>query len=166
MKYGAFTHNSAHPKVKKCSKWSETHKHATQVYIWGDIYISLASFPIEPPEFHYISVVCMAWRTHSTMKPMWLNTMTPRQNCRHLADDIFKCIFLNENAWISLTLKFIPKVRININNIPALVPIMAWRRPGDQPLSAAMMVRLSTHVCVTRPQWVKLTNLQRNDFTY
>ena len=32
---------------------------------------------------------------------------------------------------------------------------MAWRRPGDKPLSEPMMVRLTTHICVTRPQWVK-----------
>ena len=31
---------------------------------------------------------------------------------------------------------------------------MAWRRPGDKPLSESMMVRLPTHICVTRPQWV------------
>ena len=41
------------------------------------------------------------------------------------------------------------------NNIPALVQIMAWRRPGDKPLSEPMMVNLLTHICVTRPQWVK-----------
>ena len=50
-----------------------------------------------------------------------VNTLRPRQNGRHFADDIFKCIFLNENAWISLkiSLKCVPKVRIH--NIPALV---------------------------------------------
>ena len=32
---------------------------------------------------------------------------------------------------------------------------MAWRRPGDKPLSEPMMVCLLTHICVTRPQWVK-----------
>ena len=32
---------------------------------------------------------------------------------------------------------------------------MAWRRPGDKPLPEPMMVRLTTHICVTRPQWVK-----------
>ena len=31
---------------------------------------------------------------------------------------------------------------------------MAWRRPGDKPLSEPMMVRLPTHICVTQPQWV------------
>ena len=32
---------------------------------------------------------------------------------------------------------------------------MAWRRPGDKPLSEPMMVGLTTHICVTRPQRVK-----------
>ena len=49
-------------------------------------------------------------------------------------------------------MKFVPKGWIN--NIPALVQIMAWRRPGDKPLSETMLVRLLTHICVTRPQWV------------
>ena len=31
---------------------------------------------------------------------------------------------------------------------------MAWRRPGDKPLSERMMVRLPTHTCIARPQWV------------
>ena len=42
-----------------------------------------------------------------------------------------------------------------INNIPALVHIMAWRRVGDNPLFEPMIVSLLTHICVTRPQWVK-----------
>ena len=29
-----------------------------------------------------------------------INTSRPRQNGRHVADDIFKCIFLNENSLI------------------------------------------------------------------
>ena len=31
---------------------------------------------------------------------------------------------------------------------------MAWRRPGDKPLSEPMMVSLPMHICVTRPQCV------------
>ena len=30
------------------------------------------------------------------------NVLKPRQNGRHFADDIFKCIFFNENAWIQI----------------------------------------------------------------
>ena len=83
------------------------------------------------------------------------NTLRPRQNGRLFADDTFKCIFLNENIRISTknSLKFVPKALIN--NMPALVLIMAWRRPGDKPLSEPMLVRSLTHICVTRPQWVK-----------
>ena len=40
------------------------------------------------------------------------------------------------------------------SNIPALVQIMTWRRPGDKPLSESMMVSLFTHICVTWPQWI------------
>ena len=82
------------------------------------------------------------------------NTLRPRQNGRHFADDIFKCIFFNENVSIAIkiSLKFVPKGPIN--NIPALVQIMAWRRPGDKLLSEPVVVSLLTHICITRPQWV------------
>ena len=82
------------------------------------------------------------------------NTLRPRQNGRHFPGDIFKWIFFNENAWISIniSLKFVPMGLIY--NIPTLVQVMAWRRPGDKPLSEPMKVRLPTHMCVTRPQWV------------
>ena len=83
-----------------------------------------------------------------------INILRPRQNGRHFADDIFKCIFLNENIWIpvKISLKYVPKGPIN--NIPTFVQIMAWRRSGDKPLSKPMMVGLPAHICVTRPQWV------------
>ena len=69
-----------------------------------------------------------------------LNTLRPRQDGRHFPDDIFKCIFLNENVWISIkiSLKFVPKGPINI--IPVLFQIIAWRRPGDKPLSEPMVI--------------------------
>ena len=54
------------------------------------------------------------------------------------ADDIFICIFLNENIWISIkmSLKFVPKGPIN--NISALVQIMDWRQTGGKPISEPM----------------------------
>ena len=78
-----------------------------------------------------------------------INTCRPRQNGRHFADDIFKCIFLNDNVKISVkfSLNLVPKGPIN--NIPSLVHIMAWRRPGDKPLSKWMMVSLLTHICLS-----------------
>ena len=54
----------------------------------------------------------------------------------------------------------------NAGIIPALVQIMAWRRPGDKPLSEAMMVNLLTHICVSRPQWVKTVWLSLINMNY
>ena len=78
-----------------------------------------------------------------------VNTLRARHNGRHFADDIFKCIFLSKNVWIpiEISLKFVLKGPINY--IPASVQIMAWRQ------SEPMLVRLLTHICVTRPQCVK-----------
>ena len=78
-------------------------------------------------------------------------------NSRHFPDDVFRCIFLNENICISIkiSLKFVPKGPIN--NILVLVQIMAWRRLGVKPSYEPMMVRLPTHICVTRPQWVSIS---------
>ena len=87
--------------------------------------------------------------------PGRLNTLRPRQDGRYFADDIFKCIFFNENGCILIkcSLKYVRKG--SIDNNPPLVPIMAWRRSGDKPLSEPMLIILPTHICVTRPQWVK-----------
>ena len=92
---------------------------------------------------------------HDILWPQWVNTLRPRQNGCHFTDDSFNCIFLNENALISIeiSLKFFPMGPVN--NIPELVQIIAWRRSGNKPLSEPMMVSLVTHICVTRPQWVK-----------
>ena len=74
------------------------------------------------------------------MIPVYMNTLGPRQNGRHFADDIFKCISLNENSWIlnKISLKYVPWGLIN--NMATLVRIMAWRRTGDKSLSEAMLV--------------------------
>ena len=80
------------------------------------------------------------------------NTLRPRQDGRHFADDIFTFIFFNENCCIlnKFSLKYVRKGPIDNN--PALVLIMAWRRSGDKPLSEPMMMSLPTRICVTRPQ--------------
>ena len=92
---------------------------------------------------------CHAWRHHLSelvLRQSWTqfpllpnNTLGPRQDGRHFADDIFKRIFLNENVWISIhiSLKFNPGP---MEDIPVLVQIMAWCRPGNKPLSEPMMV--------------------------
>ena len=91
----------------------------------------------------------LVWPTAELHK-VWITTLRPRQNWRHFTDDIFKCNFLNENAWIliKIPLNFVPKGLIN--NIPVLVQIMAWRHSGDKPLSEPMIFSLRTGPqCVT-----------------
>ena len=61
-----------------------------------------------------------------------LNTLLGKDKmAATLADNIFKCNFVNENVLIpiKISLQFISKGLIN--NIPSLVQIMAWCRPGD-----------------------------------
>ena len=50
-----------------------------------------------------------------------------------LADDIFKCILLNENDKIPIriSLKLVPRSPVNK---PALVQVMAWCWTGEKPL--------------------------------
>ena len=87
----------------------------------------------------------------------WVNNREAgdlRRNRAHYDVTVMICTFLNENVWIliKIPLKFVLKGPMN--DIPALIYMMAWHRPGDKPLSEPMVVRLPTHICVARPQWV------------
>ena len=75
-------------------------------------------------------------------------------NGRHFRDDIFKSISLNENIWISnkISFKYVPWGVID--NMSVLVQIMAWRRPGDKPLSEPMLTQTPTQICGIRGRWV------------
>ena len=57
------------------------------------------------------------------------------------ADDIFKCIFLNENDKIPFQISLKHVHRNPIDNKPALVQVMAWRRIGGKPLPEPMMTQ-------------------------
>ena len=115
--------------------------------------------------------VLSCWRKFPQTGMMWLNSYSKIKIAPLLLADILthwgqdkmvdifqtrfsNAFFFNENIWISIpySLKFVPKGPIN--KIPALVQIMAWHGPGDKPSSESLMVRLSTHICGTLPQWV------------
>ena len=89
-----------------------------------------------------------------------LNSSPPGQYGPYFTDDIFNFIFLNENILIliQISLKFVPTGPINY--IPALVQIMAWRRPGDKPLSESMLTQFTVHICGTRGRWGNLNMLK------
>ena len=70
-----------------------------------------------------------------------------------ISQTTFSRAFVNENCFILIkcSLKYVRNGPIDNN--PALVQIMAWRRSGDKP-SSEPMISLPTHICITRPQWV------------
>ena len=53
----------------------------------------------------------MVWTFEKQYNEAIFNTLRPMQESRHFPDDMFKCITLNENAWIliKISLKFAPK---------------------------------------------------------
>ena len=71
------------------------------------------------------------------------NTLGPKEYDRRFANDLFKLIFVNENCcnFIHISLKFVHNGRID--NMSALILIMAWRRRGDKPSSEPMMESLT-----------------------
>ena len=68
-----------------------------------------------------------------------INRLRLRQRGHHFTDDIFKCIFLNEDILIviEISVKFVPKGPIN--NIPTLDQTMALCEQGNKPLSEPMI---------------------------
>ena len=105
-------------------------------------------------QMHFGEIKCMYWRSkcyqHIESETKW----TPFSR-RHFQMDFLEWKCMN---FIKISLKFVPMGQIN--NIPALVHTMAWRHPGNMPLPEPMMVNLLTHICVTRPQWVKTALFQ------
>ena len=65
----------------------------------------------------------------------YINRLMPEQNSWHFADDIFKCIFFNENLeiLIQISLYFAPKEGW-IENISAVVQVMIWCLTDTKPL--------------------------------
>ena len=137
------------PKLQRLHRWSlEIDKFFLPTLNRGCNYLSLLGFKLNNVRKQGPG----GWELTSFLSPFehhlidnqhlykHINTLRPRQNGRHFADDIFKCIFMNQNVWIpiKISLKFVPKSPIN--DIPALVQIMTWRRPGDKPLSEPMLV--------------------------
>ena len=118
---------------------------------WNRTIAKLHLFQITRKEAKQITINVVKNRINGTL----FNSLRPRQDGRHFPDDIFNCIFFNEKVWIFIKISLLCVPKCPINNIPSLVQIMAWRRPGDRPLSEQMMFTLLTQLCVTRPQWVK-----------
>ena len=81
-----------------------------------------------------------------------ITRMRQKQNGRHFADGIYKCILLYEwyGILVQIWLKFVP--RVLFDNKSALVQIMAWHHTGYKPLSEPMMAYFThTYMHHTQP---------------
>ena len=99
------------------------------------------------PSIHCLIMIQCVWKTHECA--IWhIETETKLPPFRRRR---FQTHFLE---WISIkiTLKFVPNGPID--EMTALLQIMAWHSIGDKPLSEPIMAYVPTHICVTRPQWV------------
>ena len=76
--------------------------------------------------------VCVSSHLFSTTR---FNTLRARQNGRHFANDIFKCISVDGNFSISdkIWLKYVTYGLIH--NVPVPIQVMAWCCSGNKPLS-------------------------------
>ena len=93
-------------------------------------------------------ILCLIWILSQNIEP---ESICPSFRRRHF--------HIHYRQWVStkISQKFVPKGPNN--NILALFRIMAWHQLGDKPLSEPVVVSLLTHICVTRPQWVKLNQV-------
>ena len=118
-----------------------TTQQSTMVGVMGDPGFSI----LDSIDIHVITL------TDHAALPKISNTLRPRQDGRHY--NIFKCIFLNENVWISIKIKLKYVLKIHWS-LFLRVKLTTFQLVGGKPLSEPMMVRLPTHLCVTQPQWV------------
>ena len=80
--------------------------------------------------------------------------------CRDKVASISQTTLSNAFSWMKMfefRLKFYWSLSLRSDwQYSTLFQIMAWRRPGDKPLSEPMMVSSLTHIWFTRHQWVNL----------
>ena len=119
---------------------------------WVGGWVSVSHFwQFHKYNIHSHSPFCDLYNNYST-KPLGHITWTFGFSLTHtpldkmaaiLADDIFKCLFLNENGRIpiQISLKFVP--RSPIDNKQALVKVMAWCRLSDRPLPEPRMAQFT-----------------------
>ena len=69
----------------------------------------------------------------------FINSSPPDKMATILADNIFNCIFMNENDTIPIQLSLHYVSRSPIDNKPALAQVLAWRQIGNKPLPEPVM---------------------------
>ena len=86
---------------------------------------------------HYQNEPCWWYELTMSLR-IPFNTLRSEQNSRHLADDIFKCVFVNENFWISnqMSLIYVPHGIIHNTSV------MALRLTVNKPFPVPMLAKM------------------------
>ena len=125
-----------HPTYACChdgiTSHTESNRNLAKIQFSHFLFLSIQIYPSEIFVEHNSMKAGVCTKSHSS---------PPGQNDCHFAGAIFKCIFMNGRfcIFIQITLKFVPKGQID--NRPALVQVMAWRRTGDKPLPGSMVTQ-------------------------
>ena len=106
---------------------------------------------------HFTTFAC----TYTVLCAVCMNAFTPsftnwgRDKMVAISQTIFSNKYFSNKVFeFRLTFHWTLFLRVQLTIFQHLVQIMAWRPPGDKPLSEPMMVWLPMHICVIRPQWV------------
>ena len=112
----------------------------TAPYYLGEISWAITLQNKDPPILFHTAVFLCLSKIMGLIR-VYINTLRPRQRGLRFPVDIFIAIFVYKDycGLNNILLKFVPKDPMN--NIPALVHIMAWRRSGDMPSSEPMMAK-------------------------
>ena len=104
-------------------------------------------------------ILTMGFESNNHTVGQWRNVLLTHWGRDKMAA-IFKTTFCNGFSWMEMYefgVKFHWSLFLGVH----LTTCQHWFRSwlGDKPLSEPMMVRLLTHICVNRPQWVNMFSL-------
>ena len=104
------------------------------------IYVTVMKFP-----FQWLTTILahLVYQWHVIYRVVELFNSSPRDKMAAIlvVHDIFKCIFVNENDRIPIQISLKCVHRSPMHYKSALVPVMAWSRTGDKPLSEPMLTQ-------------------------
>ena len=141
----------------------------TVLYRWKKTYceniiIKYWKYRLRNVRFLFTWELCTAVHTSTALIPLWkrfskfrwfnVNTLRPRQNGHHFADNIFKCISLNEKKILNFKQNFTEICSLGSNwqfYGSILVQIMACRRIGDKPSESMLVCCTDAFICITQP---------------
>ena len=95
-----------------------------------------------------------------------IDSIYPEQNSRHFADDIVRCISVNEKFMYRISLMFVPKDLTG--NESVLVQVMTWCRTGGKLLPEPTLTQFGDAYMRHYGEMSKLTHysiLQQNSST-